>query len=115
MALLIAGLLLFTLVHLLPAASPATRDELAGRFGENQYRGVFSAVILASLVVIVFGWKAASTSGIYAPPFDGGPIISAVIFFASLARHWRLAVARLVRGAGYLGGARDHFVQQARW
>ncbi len=82
MALLIAGLLLFTLVHLLPAASPATRDELAGKLGDNAYRGLFSAVILTSLVVIVFGWRAASPTSIYAPPFDGGPIISAAIFFA---------------------------------
>ena len=82
MALLIAGLLLFTLAHLLPAASPGTRDNLAARFGDNAYRGLFSAVILASLVMMVFGWKAATPAAIYVPPFGGGPIISAVIFFA---------------------------------
>lgn len=82
MALLIAGMLLFTLVHLLPAASPATRDSLAAKLGENAYRGLFSAVILASLVVIVFGWKASTPATVYTPPFSGGPVISAVIFFA---------------------------------
>jgi uncharacterized membrane protein len=82
MALLIAGLLVFTLVHPLPAASPATRDELAGKLGDNAYRGLYSAVILASLVLMVFGWKAASPTGIYTPPLGGGPVISAVIFFA---------------------------------
>ncbi len=82
MALLIAGLLLFTLVHLLPAAAPGTRDNLAGKLGDNAYRALFSVVILVSLVVIVFGWKAATPAAIYAPPFGGGPITSAVIFFA---------------------------------
>ena len=82
MALLIAGMLLFTLVHLLPAASPRTRDNLAEKLGENAYRGLFSAVILVSLVVIVFGWKASSPATVYVPPFGGGPVISAVIFFA---------------------------------
>ena len=82
MALLVAGLLLFTIVHLLPAASPGTRAELAAKLGENAYRGLFSAVILASLVVMVFGWRAATPTGIYAPPVSGGPVISAVVFFA---------------------------------
>lgn len=82
MALLIAGLLVFTLVHLLPAASPGTRDNLAGKLGDNAYRGLFSAVILASLVLIVFGWKAATPAGVYAPPVSGGPLISALVFFA---------------------------------
>ncbi len=82
MALLIAGLLVFTIVHLLPAASPATRDNLAEKLGDNAYRGLFSAVILASLVLIVFGWKAATPAGIYAPPVSGGPVISALVFFA---------------------------------
>ena len=82
MALLIAGLLAFTLVHLLPAASPGTRDELAAKLGDNAYRGLFSAIILASLVLIVFGWKAATPTGVYAPPLSGGPLTSALIFFA---------------------------------
>jgi uncharacterized membrane protein len=82
MALLIAGLLLFTLVHLLPAVSPATRKQLATNLGENTYRGVFSAVVLTSLVIIVFGWKAAAPAAVYAPPVGGGPVISTVIFFA---------------------------------
>lgn len=82
MALLIAGLLLFTIVHLLPAASPATRNNLAEKLGDNAYRGLFSAVVLASLVVIVFGWKAATPARVYAAPLDGGPVISAVTFFA---------------------------------
>ena len=82
MALLIAGLLLFALVHLLPATLPGTRTDLAEKLGDKAYRGLFSAIVLASLVLIVFGWKGATPTVIYAPPFGGGPIISAAIFFA---------------------------------
>lgn len=82
MSLLIAGLLLFTVVHLLPAISPDLRGQLVEKLGENAYRGVFSIVIVASLVIIVFGWKAATPTGIYAPPVGGGPVISALVFFA---------------------------------
>ena len=50
MSLLTAGLLIFTIAHLMPAASPATRAQLAAKLGENAYRGIFSVVIVASLV-----------------------------------------------------------------
>lgn len=100
MALLIAGILLFTVVHLLPAASPGTRNDLAAKLGDNAYRGLFSAVVLASLVMIVFGWKAATPATVYSPPFDGGPVISAVLFFAFVlfvASKARSNYRRLVR------------------
>ena len=82
MSLLIAGLLLFTIVHLVPAASPATRARLVDSIGEDPYRGLFSIVIVASLVLIVFGWKAAAPTSVYVPPVGGGPVISAFVFAA---------------------------------
>ena len=82
MSLLIAGLLVFTVVHLIPAASPATRAGLLEKLGEGPYRGLFSVIVLAALVLIIFGWKAATPSHVYAPPVGGGPLISALVFFA---------------------------------
>ena len=82
MSLLITGILLFTIVHLVPAASPATRTRLVDSLGEGPYRGLFSVVIVASLVLIVFGWKAAAPMSVYAPPVAGGPVISALVFAA---------------------------------
>ena len=82
MSLLIAGLLVFTVVHLMPAASPATRAGLVDKLGEGAYRGLFSIIVLAALVLIIFGWKAATPSYVYAPPVGGGPVISALVFFA---------------------------------
>ena len=55
MALLIFGLLLFTLVHLVPAAFTSLRTSLIGRLGENPYRGLFSLVIVISLVLAIVG------------------------------------------------------------
>ena len=82
MSLLIAGLLLFTIVHLVPAASPATRAQLQSRLGENAYRGLFSVVIVASIVLIVLGWKATTPTRVYVPPVGGGALISALVFAA---------------------------------
>ena len=82
MALLVTGLLLFTVVHLLPAVSPDMRAGLVAKLGDNAYQAMFSILILVSLVVIVFGWKAATPTGIYAPPMRGDALISALVFFA---------------------------------
>lgn len=82
MFLLIAGILLFTIVHLVPAASPATRARLVDSLGEGPYRGLYSVVIVAGLVLIVFGWKAATPMSVYAAPVGGGPVISALVFAA---------------------------------
>ena len=64
MALLIFGLLLFTLVHLVPAAFHSLRASLIGRMGDNPYRGIFSLVVVISLVLIVLGWRSAAPSGV---------------------------------------------------
>lgn len=55
MMLLVVGLALFFLIHLVPAA-PDLRRGLAGRFGENAYKAVFSIVSLAGLMLIVLGY-----------------------------------------------------------
>jgi uncharacterized membrane protein len=82
MSLLIAGLLLFTIIHLIPAASPATRAGLVEKLGDGPYRGLFSVAILISLALIVFGWRATTPATVYSPPAEGGPVISALVFFA---------------------------------
>ena len=82
MTLLIAGLLLFAGAHLYPAVAKASRDNLAGKLGENAYRGLFSLVIVASLVLIVFGWRAMTPTLLYEPPFGGGIVTALVVFVA---------------------------------
>jgi len=89
MSLLLAGIILWFISHLLPAVAPNKRDALVARLGEKPYRGVFSLVILASLLMIVFGWRSAVPSVVYAPPMGPGIVPSAlvliglVLFFAS--------------------------------
>jgi len=82
MTLLIGGLLLFAVAHLFPAACPGPRKQLIDKLGFNPYRGIFTLIIVASLVIIVFGWKAAPLASLYTAPLSGGPIISALVFVA---------------------------------
>lgn len=80
MSLLLAGIILWFAVHSFPATAPGKRDALAAKLGEQPYRGVFSLVIVASLVVIVFGWKNATPSAIYEPPMGPGVLPSILVF-----------------------------------
>jgi uncharacterized membrane protein len=89
MSLLLAGIVLWFVAHLFPAIAPGRRDALVAKLGAQPYRGVFSLVILASLLMIVFGWKSAVPSAVYVPPMGPGIVpsvlvlIGLVLFFAS--------------------------------
>ena len=82
MNLLITGIAIWCVVHLFPSVMPAKREALISRLGSNLYRGLFALVILASLVTIVFGWRSATPTAVYAPPLQGSPIISVLVFLA---------------------------------
>ncbi len=80
MTMLVLGILLFCLIHLFPALLPSARDSLQQKLGENPYRGLYSILIIGSLVVIVFGWKSATPSIVYQPPLPPNPLSSLLIF-----------------------------------
>ena len=89
MAMLLTGIALWFVVHSFPALAPAGRSALQQKLGEQAYKGVFSLVILGSLLLIVFGWKSAVPSVVYAPPLGPGVLVSVlvliglVLFFAA--------------------------------
>ena len=82
MNLLITGIAVWCVVHLFPSVMPAKREALIGRLGENVYRGLFALIILASLVLIVLGWRSATPAAVFAPPLQGGPIVAGLVFLA---------------------------------
>lgn len=72
MLLMIVGLLIFFLIHLVPAA-PEMRKSLVERMGEGTYKIVFSLVSAVGLALIVYGYaKLHATPGknpqIWIPP-----------------------------------------------
>jgi uncharacterized membrane protein len=67
MTLLAIGVLLFAGLHLVKALAPALRADLQNRLGENGYKGIFSLLVLGSMVLIVFGWRDATPQFIYSP------------------------------------------------
>ncbi len=70
MWLFFAGAVLFFSTHLLPAF-PQARAALHDRLGDNGYRGLYSLVALAGIVLIVMGygdWRASGPAILYVPP-----------------------------------------------
>lgn len=84
MTLLIAGVVLWSVSHLFPAAAPGARANLAAKFGEGPYKGLFALDIILALVLIVLGWKAATPTLIYAAPLYGSPVPSIFLVIAIL-------------------------------
>lgn len=80
MVLLIAGVLLWSVVHLFPSVLPNTRANLIGKLGYGPYRGLFALDILIALVLIVIGWRAADVELVYAPPLFGSPVVTVLMF-----------------------------------
>ena len=98
MTLLVAGLVLFLLLHLIPSAAPL-RAALVERMGEKPYRGVFGIVAFASLAMIVWGFSRAPLDPLYVPPVWGRhaamtvvPIALVLFAAANMPTHIRALV-----------------------
>ena len=100
MNLLIFGILLWSLIHLFPSAMHDTRSKFVTRIGNNAYRGLFSLLIAASLLMIIFGWKSATPSALYAPPLFGSilpSILLLIAFILFVAAQTHTNIKRFVR------------------
>ncbi len=74
MVYLIAGVTLWTIVHLLPSMAPSIRRNLVAKIGAGAFKGLFALDILLALFLIIYGWKTANPSALYAPPLYGSVI-----------------------------------------
>jgi len=70
MTYLVIGLLLFLGVHSVSIVSPHGRDRLVARFGARTWRGLYSLLALAGLVMLIHGYGLARASPqfLYVPP-----------------------------------------------
>jgi len=82
MTLLIVGVLLWAGVHFIPSLAEPWRNTMRERMGENAYKGVFSVVVVLSIVLMVLGWRAADQVGVYSPPAWGPPLGSLLVLIA---------------------------------
>jgi uncharacterized membrane protein len=68
MLLLVAGLLLWSATHLFSSAGRDARAALVARIGLNPYKGLYSLMLVLSLVLIVMGWRSTPPISVWLPP-----------------------------------------------
>ncbi|MCK7594183.1 NnrU family protein [Pseudomarimonas salicorniae] len=71
MALLVAGLVIFLGLHLLPLLAPGLRASAAARLGEGPWKGAFALLSLVGFALLVVGYGEARQGAVtllYAPP-----------------------------------------------
>lgn len=106
MNLLIAGVLLWTIGHLSPSFAPGVRHSLIDKLGAGPYRGVFTLMIVASLLLMVFGWRSTPEEYLYVLPVWLRQL-GFVLMFASIflfgAAHGKSIVKRFVRHPMLMG------------
>lgn len=76
MIMLVGGVLLWSALHLLPVTESPIRTGLIDKIGATPYRGLFALGIVASIVLMVLGWRSIEPAAIYTPPEFGKPLTS---------------------------------------
>ncbi|NRD90902.1 NnrU protein [Sphingopyxis sp. BSNA05] len=84
MAMLITGVLLWSLVHLMKSVTPGLRASIQGAIGEGPHKGLVALLLLMSLALMIFGWRATPAEFVYDPPAWGRHANMALMFVAIL-------------------------------
>ena len=82
MGLLISGVLLWSIMHFLPAGASGLRNSVAGSVGEGPWKGLFSLALVLSIALIVMGWRVIVPVPVYAPPEFGAILMSPLMILA---------------------------------
>jgi uncharacterized membrane protein len=78
---LVLGVLLWSAAHLLPSAGAPLRARAVERLG-GAYQGVFALAILASIGLMVLGWRSTPPTLVYAPVGWGSAAANVLVFIA---------------------------------
>lgn len=71
MSSLIVALVIWSLIHFIPAAAVDFRAGLVKKLGPATYKAVFTVVAIGALLLLIHGWKAAPVHAVFSPPSWG--------------------------------------------
>jgi uncharacterized membrane protein len=102
MAILVLGMLLWIVAHDFKAYAPARRAALGAQIGEGPAKGAVALGIVASLALIVIGWRAAGEDlfVLYVPPTWGVHLNNLLMLLAFVllgAGHAKSNLRRVIR------------------
>lgn len=81
MIIFITGLFLWCVVHLFPVVFNKQRSAIINKTGLMPYKGVFALIILASVALIVLGWRSIVPEDIYIPQSWGRQVAFLLVLF----------------------------------
>ena len=71
MGMLIAGVLLWSIMHLMKSITPGLRAKIQDTIGEGPHKGLVALLLLLSVGLMIFGWRSAQAEFVYDPPVWG--------------------------------------------
>ncbi len=83
MAMLTAGVLLWACAHLFPSLAPEARARLMEKPGEKPYKGMMALILVAAILLMVFGWRSVQPEALYAAPTAGTPMVTTALMLLS--------------------------------
>jgi uncharacterized membrane protein len=84
MEMLVAGVLLWSIVHLMKSVTPVLRASIQRAIGERPHKGLVTLLLLVSLGLMIFGWRSTPAEFVYDPPAWGRHLNMTLMFMAIL-------------------------------
>ncbi|MBL4873083.1 MAG: hypothetical protein JKY41_06735 [Rhodobacteraceae bacterium] len=82
MTLLIAGILLWTVVHTFKRVMPEARASIGAKIGVGPSKGIIALILLGSILMMSTGFKAMGVQAVYDPPSWGTPVNNLLMIVA---------------------------------
>tara|TARA_R110000772_G_scaffold164496_2_gene275924 strand:- start:100 stop:669 length:570 start_codon:yes stop_codon:yes gene_type:complete len=82
MGALIAGVLLWSIVHLTKSVAPNFRSNIRAKIGEGPHQGLVALLIIAAIALMVYGWRTAEYIFVYDPPAWGRHLNMLLMIFS---------------------------------
>jgi uncharacterized membrane protein len=73
------GIIIWSVVHFVPAIAVEFRKNLIAKLGENPYKGIFTLCMVLAIYLVISGWKASVPASVYLPPLWGRHITSLLV------------------------------------
>lgn len=100
MVMLVSGVLLWSLVHLIPVIGQGARQGAIDKIGEGGYKGLFSLAIVLAIALMVLGWRQAVPGSVYVPSLEMRWIaigLTALAFILLAATNHPTRIGRVIR------------------
>ncbi len=79
---LVLGVLLWSVMHFIPAVAADFRNKLVSGIGEKPYKGIFALAMVLALYLVISGWKATIPEFVYLPPAWGRHLTALLVLIS---------------------------------